>query len=696
MHRRILGSASFRSLGFLSLVLLAGTAVAGVTNPARVDNVLVDVSGADLVLQWDSVTTDVTGNPETVDYYEIYRGTDPQFVPDKSGGSNLVGTSPTESFTDTGAGGSGTPSYYFLIVAVDLNGNQGAPRPSTITNPANLSGFSTDTTVELDWTAAQPAGEVVAYKVYRGRSAGSYEYSEDVSLSQVYSAIGLATDVNWHFAVTAIDSAGNETVFSNEHTDPVGGTLVMRVHDEIELCWGGASCIPADPEQVQRSDGFQVLAPADFPEGNWSRVDVTFTMDSRLCNPPAGGNVTKCGSGNPCPEPPCNGGYNTCGDPWDRTAHLFMVLDDCIDGGFACMNHDNIELMRAVTPFGTDADPPDGTGVVPPRALTLDITPFVPLLAGQRRYIGAHIGHFTQAGWWVTSEFRFSKRPEETSPKPPADGIDPVFFHSSSAGLTGPFAVDLPVEAQDVFGRLFITGHGGNADPTCVNPADEFCQRTNRLLVDSGPAWTDIPWRDCCYPRGSAQCLECTEWNACGYPSCTFDRSGWCPGEIACHENLDEGCDQDLNLSGRMSPGQSHDVEYEVVDVNGTWSRSLVVYWYQDLQGFCGNNVQEPGEICDGVDLGGHSCQTQGFDTGTLVCQPGCQGFDTSACTTFECGNNVCEPGGGEDCLSCPDDCNGVQGGNPGNRYCCGDGDGDAPVGCSDPRCTANGNSCLP
>jgi hypothetical protein len=49
---------------------------------------------------------------------------------------------------------------------------------------------------------------------------------------------------------------------------------------------------------------------------------------------------------------------------------------------------------------------------------------------------------------------------------------------------------------------------------------------------------------------------------------------------------------------------------------------------------------------------------------------------------------------GGEDCLSCPDDCNGDQGGNPGNRYCCGDGDGEGPVGCGDPRCTANGNTC--
>ena len=83
-----------------------------------------------------------------------------------------------------------------------------------------------------------------------------------------------------------------------------------------------------------------------------------------------------------------------------------------------------------------------------------------------------------------------------------------------------------------------------------------------------------------------------------------------------------------------------------------------------------------------------------GFDTGTLACHFDCQRFDTSDCRNFECGNTICEPAAGEDCLSCEDDCNGIQSGNPGNRYCCGDGDGQNPVDCSDPRCTGNGNTC--
>jgi len=95
---------------------------------------------------------------------------------------------------------------------------------------------------------------------------------------------------------------------------------------------------------------------------------------------------------------------------------------------------------------------------------------------------------------------------------------------------------------------------------------------------------------------------------------------------------------------------------------------------------------------CNSESGGGEYQYLQGFTQGTLACNATCDGFDTSACST--CGNMVCETLAGEDCLSCLDDCNGEQSGGPGSRYCCGDGDGDTPVGCEDPRCTANGNTC--
>jgi hypothetical protein len=47
----------------------------------------------------------------------------------------------------------------------------------------------------------------------------------------------------------------------------------------------------------------------------------------------------------------------------------------------------------------------------------------------------------------------------------------------------------------------------------------------------------------------------------------------------------------------------------------------------------CGNNIKETGEQCDGVDLGGQSCQSLGYTGGTLSCKPSCE-FNTSACTS--------------------------------------------------------------
>jgi hypothetical protein len=52
---------------------------------------------------------------------------------------------------------------------------------------------------------------------------------------------------------------------------------------------------------------------------------------------------------------------------------------------------------------------------------------------------------------------------------------------------------------------------------------------------------------------------------------------------------------------------------------------------------FCGNGVIDVGEDCDGSDLGGASCTTVpgGFTGGNLGCSPTCA-FDTTQCTSFD------------------------------------------------------------
>jgi hypothetical protein len=89
----------------------------------------------------------------------------------------------------------------------------------------------------------------------------------------------------------------------------------------------------------------------------------------------------------------------------------------------------------------------------------------------------------------------------------------------------------------------------------------------------------------------------------------------------------------------------------------------------------CGNAVIEPGEDCEGADLGSRRCQDLGFPGGTLACDSICR-FDTGGCEApaDPCGNGeidlgeecdganlagqTCESlGFGEGTLACHDDC---------------------------------------
>ena len=50
----------------------------------------------------------------------------------------------------------------------------------------------------------------------------------------------------------------------------------------------------------------------------------------------------------------------------------------------------------------------------------------------------------------------------------------------------------------------------------------------------------------------------------------------------------------------------------------------------------CGDALIDAGEACDGANLGGETCESLGFQGGTLACTDGCA-FDVSSCDN--CGN---------------------------------------------------------
>jgi len=98
---------------------------------------------------------------------------------------------------------------------------------------------------------------------------------------------------------------------------------------------------------------------------------------------------------------------------------------------------------------------------------------------------------------------------------------------------------------------------------------------------------------------------------------------------------------QDLLMYGGLFIGkygtpQSSTVHFDtgVVDASET------------CPGDCGNDRLDGLESCDGELLGGATCQTQGFDGGTLLCTADCKSFDTSHC--YRCGD--CTVNGSEMC----------------------------------------------
>ncbi len=58
----------------------------------------------------------------------------------------------------------------------------------------------------------------------------------------------------------------------------------------------------------------------------------------------------------------------------------------------------------------------------------------------------------------------------------------------------------------------------------------------------------------------------------------------------------------------------------------------------------CGDGILQEGEVCDGAELAGASCETLGYGGGTLACAADCGALDASGCVST-CGNGVLETG---------------------------------------------------
>ncbi len=96
-----------------------------------------------------------------------------------------------------------------------------------------------------------------------------------------------------------------------------------------------------------------------------------------------------------------------------------------------------------------------------------------------------------------------------------------------------------------------------------------------------------------------------------------------------------------------FSPNYTEAGVYNLSLVVGDGKQNTSVNWSVTVNDkvICGNNIKETDESCDGTDLSGKTCSTQGFTGGTLSCSSSCA-FVTSACTTSSGGGGGSGGGG--------------------------------------------------
>lgn len=84
--------------------------------------------------------------------------------------------------------------------------------------PATTAG--TPNSAALAWDPPSSAANISGYRVYYGTAPGSYiqSFGQGLSVGNVtsYTLMGLSNGIRYYFAVTAIDSLGNESTYSNQ------------------------------------------------------------------------------------------------------------------------------------------------------------------------------------------------------------------------------------------------------------------------------------------------------------------------------------------------------------------------------------------------------------------------------------------------------------------------------------------------
>jgi hypothetical protein len=105
-----------------------------------------------------------------------------------------------------------------IILAGCGGGSGGAGTGNGLTTTGTVSLTWDAPTTRADGTSLNPATDIATYKLYYGTSSGNYSQSIDVkpNLTAPYTTTDTVTlgSGTYYFAVTAVDTSGNESAYS--------------------------------------------------------------------------------------------------------------------------------------------------------------------------------------------------------------------------------------------------------------------------------------------------------------------------------------------------------------------------------------------------------------------------------------------------------------------------------------------------
>ena len=167
---------------------------------------------------------DLTWNPSAgATSYSVYRGTAPG-----AEGATPIGTTTTDSFTDTGlTNGTG---YYYTVAAVNAAGTSAktaetntVPTAVVVTPPVPFGVVVTPSSgqIQLQWTYEENA---TGYRIYRGTTPGGEGATPLATVtSSSYTDTAVTSGVTYYYEITALTGT-TESARSSEYSANTSGT----------------------------------------------------------------------------------------------------------------------------------------------------------------------------------------------------------------------------------------------------------------------------------------------------------------------------------------------------------------------------------------------------------------------------------------------------------------------------------------